>query len=71
MFWHCKSNANLKDLLQSFVEFLLMAKALDFFIGQKVHINNWDFELKKVIRLENTKIPIPNLMVYPVSRKST
>ncbi|MEH3112588.1 site-specific integrase [Pedobacter terrae] len=55
LFWHRKSKADLKDYAPIICRITIDGKDAEFSTGQKVHINNWDVQLKKVVRLENAK----------------
>jgi len=55
LFWHRKSKADLKNYAPIICRISIDGKDAEFSTGQKVHINNWDIELKKVIRSENAK----------------
>ncbi|WP_299568096.1 Arm DNA-binding domain-containing protein, partial [uncultured Pedobacter sp.] len=55
LFWHRKSKANLKDYAPIIFRISIDGKDAEFSTGQKVHIDNWDIELKKVVRSENSK----------------
>ncbi|WP_416338768.1 Arm DNA-binding domain-containing protein [Pedobacter sp. MC2016-05] len=55
MFWQRKSKADLKDYAPIICRISIDGKGAEFSTDQKVHINNWNIELKKVIRSENAK----------------
>lgn len=55
LFWHRKSKADSKDYAPIICRISIDGKDAEFSTGQKVHINNWDIELKKVIRSQNAK----------------
>jgi len=55
LFWHRKSKADLKDHAPIICRISIDGKDAEFSTGQKVHINNWDIELKKIIKSENAK----------------
>jgi len=55
LFWHRKSKADLKDYAPIICRISIDGKDAEFSTGQKVHINNWDIELKKVVGSQNAK----------------
>lgn len=55
LFWHRKSKADLKNYAPIICRISIDGKDAEFSTGQKVHINNWDIELKKVVRSQNAK----------------
>jgi hypothetical protein len=55
LFWHRKSKADSKGFAPIICRISIDGKDAEFSTSQKVHIDNWDIELKKVVKSENSK----------------
>ncbi len=55
LFWHRKSKADSKGLAPIICRISIDGNDAEFSTGQKVHVEDWNVELKKVIRSENSK----------------